>query len=165
MALNFSESKRIPITEYLATLGFTPAKVRGNDYWYQSPFRGEKDPSFKVNTRLNLWYDHGSGEGGTILDLGARINSCSISEFAERLNTLNLSSTSFSFHRKPENDADPKLLINKLYHLTDPALIDYLKARGISIELASNHCVEAQFSIGEKVSRQSVSKISRVDLS
>jgi hypothetical protein len=150
MALNFSESKRIPITEYLARLGFEPAKVRGNDYWYRSPFRGENDPSFKVNVRLNLWYDHGSGEGGTILDLGAKINSCSISEFAKELETLQFASPTLSFQRKKETEPEPKLIINEVNHLTDQLLIDYLKTRGISKEVAIEHCVQANFSIGKK---------------
>src|SRR5690349_17330610 len=103
MALNFSESKRIPITEYLAKLGFEPAKVRGNDYWYRSPLRSEKDASFKVNVRLNLWYDHGSGEGGTILDLGAKINSCSVVEFLTKLEGQHFEACRFSFQRKQES--------------------------------------------------------------
>ena len=150
MALNFSESKKIPITEYLSRLGFEPAKVRGNDYWYSSPFRGEKDASFKVNIKLNLWYDHGSGEGGTILDLGARINSCSVVEFAEKLQGEQLITRDFSFQRSSTVEEDRKLIINTVDHLSDEHLIDYLKSRGISKELASQHCLEARFSIGKK---------------
>src|SRR4051812_48653599 len=124
MALNFSESKKIPITEYLARLGFEPAKVRGNDYWYRSPLRDEKDPSFKVNAKLNLWYDHGSGEGGTILDLGARINSCSIKEFASSLasGTMNLNAVQAQSRHV---DHDNKLSITTVQHLTDIGLLSY----------------------------------------
>jgi DNA primase len=59
MALSFSQAKQIPITEYLSGIGFEPAKISGNDYWYLSPFRHERSSSFKVNTKLNVWYDHG----------------------------------------------------------------------------------------------------------
>lgn len=55
--LSFAEAKQIPIMEYLTGLGFEPAKVRGDDYWYHSPFREERTPSFKVSTKLNVWYD------------------------------------------------------------------------------------------------------------
>jgi hypothetical protein len=66
------------------------------------------------------------------------------------LQTLNLSQNVFSFHRKQEKEVEPKLLINQVNHLTDNLLIEYLKTRGISRELATEHCVEANFSIGKK---------------
>jgi DNA primase len=150
MALNFSESKKIPITEYLAKLGFEPAKVRGNDYWYRSPFRSEKDASFKVNVRLNLWYDHGSGEGGTILDLGAKINSCSVVDFLTKLDSQDFKHDAFPFQRKQEDAHESKLTICAVNHLNDQSLIDYLKTRGISKEIASEHCMEAKFKIGSR---------------
>lgn len=150
MGLNFSESKKIPIIEYLAQLGIEPANVRGNDYWYKSPFRNEKDASFKVNVRLNLWYDHGSGEGGTILDLGAKINSCSIVEFLARLESQHFGPSNFSLQRKQEKIEENKLTICNVDHLNDRSLIDYLKSRGISREIAGEHCLEAKFKIGNR---------------
>ena len=150
MALNFLESKKIPITEYLARLGFEPARVRGNDYWYRSPFRGESDPSFKVNVRLNLWYDHGSGEGGTILDLGAKINGCSVVDFLRMLEVQNLDYSTFPFHREPKGEDENKLIITSVTHLSDPSLIEYLNSRAISSEIGYQHCLEAEFKIGKR---------------
>ena len=49
--------KRIPIEEFLARLGHSPVQRRTNALWYNSPFRDEQEPSFKVNTERNLWYD------------------------------------------------------------------------------------------------------------
>lgn len=51
--------------DYLKTLGFKPEKIRNNDYWYLSPLREEKTASFKVNRKLNAWYDHEVGREGT----------------------------------------------------------------------------------------------------
>lgn len=149
MALNFSESKKIPITAYLAKLGFEPAKVRGNDYWYRSPLRCEKDPSFKVNAKLNLWYDHGSGEGGTILDLGAKINCCSVKDFAESLAADQLNAGVIHTNTRPVH-LDNKLEITTVHHLSDSGLLLYLKDRGISADVATSHCLEANFNIGKK---------------
>src|SRR6187402_3617261 len=87
--LSFREARQIPITEYLTSLGIEPAMIRGNDHWYYSPFREERTPSFKVNTTLNVWYDHGIGQGGSILDLGAKLHQCSLSEFIEKLSAGN----------------------------------------------------------------------------
>ena len=89
MALTFSDAKKIPITDYLSSIGIEAAKIGGNNYWYYSPLRSEREPSFKVNCNLNLWYDHGSGEGGTIIDLGARLGGCSARDFVKKLSEDN----------------------------------------------------------------------------
>ncbi len=54
------------MVEYLQKLGYQPQKIRNNDYWYLSPLRDEKTASFKVNRKLNAWYDFGLGQGGNI---------------------------------------------------------------------------------------------------
>jgi DNA primase len=88
-----SDAKKIDLVNYLETLGFKPDKIRNNDYWYASPLRDEKTPSFKVNRKLNLWYDHGIGKGGTIIDFGIFYHRCSVAEFLQRLQS------GFSFHQ------------------------------------------------------------------
>lgn len=67
--MNTIEAKRIRIVDYLRLLGHEPVKVRGGQYWYLSPLRKEDTPSFKVNDRLNEWYDFGLSEGGSIIEL------------------------------------------------------------------------------------------------
>lgn len=149
--LSFTEAKRIPIPDYLSGLGFEPASVRGMDYWYHSPFREERTPSFKVNTRLNVWFDHGTGEGGTILDLGAKLNGCSLSEFVEMLSGETLGTRSLQqqpiLHNKPEN----KLEIISVNDLTGPDMIQYLVSRCIDPETARKYCKEIEFRIGPRV--------------
>jgi hypothetical protein len=44
-------------------IGFEPKTIRRNDYWYLSPLRNEKTPSFRITRKLNVWYDHGMGKG------------------------------------------------------------------------------------------------------
>lgn len=68
--MNTIEAKRIRIVDYLRLLGHEPVKVRGGQYWYLSPLRKEDTPSFKVNDRLNEWYDFGLSEGGSIIEPG-----------------------------------------------------------------------------------------------
>lgn len=150
MALNFSDSKKIPITDYLYKLGIEPTRICGNDYWYKSPFRSETDPSFKVNTKLNLWYDHGSGEGGTILDLGAKIHACSVLDFHLQLEREDLHSNGFLVTRTAAAAPENKLVITAVNHLEDLSLIQYLNQRRISVENACQHCLEADFRIGVK---------------
>ena len=50
--MNIQEVKNIRIADYLQSLGYTPVKQQGNNLWYESPFREEKDASFKVTPSL-----------------------------------------------------------------------------------------------------------------
>jgi len=54
-----AEAKQIDMVDYLSALGHRPQKVRNSDYWYLSPL---------VNRSLNIWYDHGIGKGGNLID-------------------------------------------------------------------------------------------------
>ena len=82
-----ANARQLDLVEYLQDLGHHPQKIRGNDYWYLSPLRDEKTASFKVNRKLNLWYDHGLGKGGSLIDFGVLYFNCSVKEFLERLQT------------------------------------------------------------------------------
>ena len=66
--MNIQEAKSIVLADYLQSLGITPCKKQGANLWYYSPFREETEPSFKVNTARNEWYDFGLGKGGNIID-------------------------------------------------------------------------------------------------
>lgn len=68
-------NRELSITEFLKSQGIQPPYRKGCDWWYISPVRAaERTPSFKVNTRLNRWYDHGTGEGGKEFDLAMRLH-------------------------------------------------------------------------------------------
>lgn len=71
--MNIQGAKAIRLADYLQSLGYSPVKQQGNSLWYKSPFREESEPSFKVNTGLNQWFDFGLGKGGNILDLAKEL--------------------------------------------------------------------------------------------
>ena len=71
--MNIEDVKQIPIADYLHSLGYSPVKQQGNGLWYKSPLREEHEPSFKVNTDRNLWYDFGAGKGGNIIALAKEL--------------------------------------------------------------------------------------------
>jgi len=150
MALTFSDAKKISIIEYLSSIGIEPAKIRGNNYWYHSPLRGEREPSFKVNNKLNLWYDHGSGEGGTLIDLGARLNTCSPSEFVNQLSEFRPSTFVVSLDRIKPKEPENKLNIKSVEELRNQELIDYLRGRRIDEDLAVRYCKQVAFEIANK---------------
>lgn len=91
--LSCREAKEKDLVSYLSQLGYEPEKIIHNDYWYLSPLREEKTASFKVNRKKNIWYDFGTGEGGTIIDFGIRFHHCTVAEFLDNLKD------SFSFHQ------------------------------------------------------------------
>ena len=83
--LTCADAKQLDLVDYLASLNHLPQKVRNQDYWYLSPLREEKTPSFKVNRALNVWYDHGTGKGGDLVDFGTYYYNCTVSELLHRL--------------------------------------------------------------------------------
>lgn len=68
--MTIAEAKQLRIVDYLASLGYHPQSVISKQYWYLSPLRDERTPSFKVNDRLNEWYDFGAATGGDLVELG-----------------------------------------------------------------------------------------------
>lgn len=61
--MNIQEAKNIRLIDFLSGLGYNPVIQRGNDVWYKSPFRTEKEASFKVDLHKEVWYDFGLGKG------------------------------------------------------------------------------------------------------
>lgn len=147
----WDEVKKIDLVDYLDTLGIRPQKVRNNDYWYLSPFRQEKTPSFKINRNQNVWFDHGTGEGGTIIDFGAKLFQCTYHKFIEKLTNGNFpdlpKATPKQIADQPKSN---KLEIITVSDLSNPELIRYLKERAISLELAKRYCHEVEFQIGNR---------------
>jgi hypothetical protein len=153
------DARRIDLVDYLASLGFQPQKVRGTDYWYCSPLRDEKTPSFKVNRVKNLWYDHGTGQGGDIIDFGTRYYKSSVNDFLNRL-AIGSWSKPLSFHppailgetphpcagEKEKNDS-AKIIITATRPLTDGRLLNYLKSRCIPVDVAHLFCKEVDFQL------------------
>jgi len=149
--------KQTDIVEYLEKLGYQPQKIRNNDYWYLSPLRDEKEASFKVNRTLNLWYDHGLGKGGSIIDFAMLYHNCSMKEVPEKINDL------FFFHRKtltvqqpqpntqkPQEALEPKIKVIAAKPLTNPILCRYLYNRKISLGIAEKYCKEVDFELNKK---------------
>lgn len=155
---NCKIANEIDLVDYLQMLGHEPSKIKNQDYWYLSPLRNENTPSFKVNRKLKVWYDHGLGKGGNVVDFGIEYFRCTVSEF---LRLLNGSTISFSISLSSKNNirqsfnlslADgkkesllDKIVIADVRTLENKSLLDYLDKRGISQEIARYHCKEVDF--------------------
>lgn len=148
--MNIEEAKRIPIADYLHSLGYSPVKQQGANLWYKSPFRKEHEASFKVNTERNLWYDYGAGKGGNIIALAQELY-CSdhlpylLNRIAEQ--APHICPVSFSFRQRR---TEPSFQHLEVRDLTHPALLCYLQGRCINTELAKMECRELRFTHGGK---------------
>ena len=137
--------KQISITDYLQQQGYSPARVQGIHFWYYSPLRNERTPSFKVNTERNQWYDFGSGEHGDIIDLVCALHRCTISEAIRLLSgAKQVAHQEFSFGGE-RKIYERKLEILSAQPLSNPNLLRYLAARAIPLPIASAYCSEVLF--------------------
>lgn len=149
--MTIQDAKQIKLADYLQSLGYTPIKQQGKNLWYKSPLRNETDASFKVNTELNQWYDFGIGKGGNIIALAAELyHSENVAYLLERIaeRTPYIRPASFSFgEQKAHNSSFQGVHVGEL---SSTALIDYLRGRGINIELAKRECKELRFEHNSK---------------
>lgn len=149
--LSCREAKQQDLVVYLASLGYKPHKIRGNDYWYLSPLREEKEPSFKVNRKFNIWYDHGLGKGGNLIDFGILFYGCSVKELLQRLNNRFSFQQPTSAPRNPgksqlvEDRSRIRIISQKM--IESPRLVQYLNTRKISLDLAREHCSQVEFQL------------------
>lgn len=144
-----SEIKNIPLFDFLSSLGYEPAKIKGNRLWYRSPLRQEKTPSFKVETDRNTWYDFGIGTGGDIVDLAKSVyrsdNIGYISDIiTRRCPVPSVRKVTSSF---PQRHSTPGIENFETVPLGHPALLAYLKERAIPAHIAKARCSEAHYSL------------------
>ena len=137
--------KQIAITDYLQQQGYAPARVQGIHYWYYSPLRNERTPSFKVNTERNQWYDFGSGEHGDIIDLVRTLQHCTMYEAIDFLiGSKQIVHQDFSFGGE-RKIYERKLEILSAQPLSNTYLLRYIVERGIPLCIANRFCSEIRY--------------------
>jgi len=142
-----TETKKIHILDYLEQNGHQPVKVKYGSAWFQSPTRSEKTPSFKVDLNKNLWYDFGTGEGGNLIDLVMKLNKYSVPEAMEHIGGSSFSVGEHSF--EPLDDSC-RIKIDRIQELSNPALIQYLRFRKVSLSFARRFVNEAYYTVHGK---------------
>ena len=170
--MNIAQAKSIPIPEYLEHQGHRPKRTRlgGQELWYRSPIRDRDDtPSFKVDTTLNVWFDHGLARGGNIIDLVTHLCACDVRDALRHLEATHLYWAALSapkttrYDRKPRNAASAgetapatraiagekekstALDLVSEGPLEHPALLQYLAKRGIRPEVARSYASQIDF--------------------
>ncbi|HEY9196280.1 MAG TPA: toprim domain-containing protein, partial [Mucilaginibacter sp.] len=95
---------------------------------------GDNDPSFAVDDQLGVWFDHGTGKGGNIIDFGLSFwPNLGFKEVVIRLQEKCLmSQTVLPPVRQRLSIRVPYYVVEQVKPLgTHPAVTNYLKSRGI----------------------------------
>ncbi|OJV21691.1 MAG: DNA primase [Dyadobacter sp. 50-39] len=141
--------KETDMVDYLFALGYEPTKIRNADYWFQSPLRDEKTPSFKVNRRLNKWFDHGLGKGGNLIDFGIEYYQCSVSDFLQKFGVdFSVQQPSLDRSLQSQQESESKIEILQAKPLFSTPLLHYLSQRKIPSKIAGELCKEVLYELG-----------------
>ena len=150
--MDINEIKQVPIVDFLYILGIEPVKHKASGLWYHAPYRNDRNPSLRVSTDKNVWYDYGIARGGDIFNLaGEFINSNEFVAQAKFISeTLGGSfPTSFPHYQRIAEKA-VKVKGNPFSDIVEkplshPALRQYLRERGISADVASRFCSQVEY--------------------
>jgi hypothetical protein len=151
--INCEQANQIDLVEYLEKLDHLPKKIRNNDYWYLSPLRDEKEPSFKVNRQFNIWYDHGLGKGGNVVDFGILYFNCPVKEFLLKLGGekgMNYSPRIKSLGNCETSSSEQKITIIANREIAHGSIVAYLRCRQIPLDVARKFCEEVDFELNGK---------------
>jgi len=142
--MTLAEIKDTNIREYLKQKGIFPKKEYGYYGMYNCPYREDRNASFKVDYRKNVWHDFGTNEGGSIIDLLMKLNNCTLQEaitdISQYNNTTVQQMSDFSFHREA-----PSITIQNIIPITHPKLIACIQERKIALNLANVYCWEIHY--------------------
>lgn len=147
-------ANQIDLVDYLASLGYQPKKTKLYDYWYLSPFRNENTASFKVHRGKNIWYDHGEGIGGSLVDFGIRYYQCQIPELLAKLSAQCPCRQRVTppFHKSSDQPISP-IKILKATPINSLDLFQYLKDRRIDFHIANMYCKQVDFEMYNKTGK------------
>mgnify|MGYP001277471091 CR=1 FL=1 len=145
--VNCERARTISIPEGLEKLGHLPTRETEKEAWYLSPLRSETQASFKVNLKLNRWYDFGLGKGGNLIDLliiylHTDVNGVLLYLQNVKGTLCQPQRSVFQNHQKP---APSPFTITRIKSVSHPALLSYAQRRGISGTLLKAYAYEVHF--------------------
>ena len=151
--MNIKEAKQIRLVEYLRIIGHSPVNARGCQYWYFSPLREERTPSFKVNDNLNEWYDFGLSAGGDIIELGKHLYRTS--NVSVVLLRISENAIGVPFHQLQSRSVRPCPIEEEMENvevreLSHYALLSYLHSRYISENIGRLYCKEIHYELRKR---------------
>ena len=153
--MNIKETREISLTHFMKLIGCKEVKQTDRHmHWFLSPFRKESTASFKVNARMNLWYDFGIGEGGDIIDLGKLLyQTSSVSNVLSMIEDTVGKAPNAMYRIGGESLHDvqsPGIENLMLIPIHNHSIISYLTSRRINESIASRYCQEAHYMVGDR---------------
>ncbi|WP_175632317.1 toprim domain-containing protein [Pedobacter ghigonis] len=137
----------------LSKLGYQPLKRSAGELFYLSMLRdSDTMPSFCVNEKLGIWYDHGLAKGGNVIDFALSYwPALSFRESIGKLLEAYGNPDAIPLKAKPAQIEiplkHPSYLVREVRELGgNPAISDYLAQRGISA-VAGGFIKEVYYSI------------------
>ncbi len=139
---------RYPIESVLAHYGKRTGH-RGRMYY--SPFRDEKEPSFSVDRKENLWMDFGTGRGGNVLTLVSELEGVPVSAAWDIVAGMDpglvvTSSRDTSIPSAKETRGS-RIVIDGVFSEFSRPLVRYALSRGIPQHLLTRYCREVAYHV------------------
>lgn len=152
-SMKIEEARQVRIVDFLAQMGYHAQYVKSEQHWYLSPLRAERTPSFKVNDRLNEWYDFGEANGGDLVELGKYLfQTDNVSEVLGHIER-HVKAGSLPSIRMPTVSPRPveadmrEVVVVPLRH---PALLSYLNSRCIDADIGRMFCREVHYELRQR---------------
>lgn len=148
--MKIEEAKQVRIVDFLAEMGHHAQYVKSEQYWYLSPFRAERTPSFKVNDRLNEWYDFAEATGGDLVELGKYLfQTDSVSEVLGHIErrVKGGSLPRIRVPTVPPRPVESEMREVVVVPLRHHALLSYLNSRRIGADIGRMFCREVHYEL------------------
>ena len=171
--MTIDEIKSVSILQWMRENNYGEGTRKGRNYFFCSPLRSERTPSFSVNTSKNLWCDFGSSNnnGGNIINLVEQLNPTwsehQVLAYLERqIKDLNLAFNE-DYNARLEEEEEKKrwiegkraereeqlnqeTVVEMVIPLSHPYLRDYIIQRRIDYSIAQRFCKEVHYSLRGK---------------
>ena len=169
MIMTIDEIKSVSILQWMRENNYGDGVRKGRNYFFFSPLRSERTPSFAVNPAENLWCDFGDNRnGGNLINLVEQLNPTwsehQVLAFLEQqIRELNLDFTEDYNARIKEEEEKQKwkegkqaereeqqnqnTVVEMVIPLSHPYLRDYVIQRRIDFNIAQRYCKEVHYSL------------------
>lgn len=148
--MTIAEAKQVRIVDFLIRLGHHAQHIKSGQYWYLSPLRNERTPSFKVNDRINEWYDFGEAVGGDLVELVKHLcREDSVSEALAYIERHTHGAPLQKIHAPtvPSRPVEAEMKEVMVIPLRHHALFSYLQSRLIDADISRMYCKEVHYEL------------------
>ena len=171
--MTIDEIKSVSILQWMRANNYGEGIRKGHNFFYCSPLRLERTPSFSVNTVKNLWCDFGSPNrnGGNIINLVEQLNPSwsehqVLAYLEQQIKNLKLVFSEDYNARlmeqeekqrwyegkqaEREEQLNQETVVEMVIPLSHPFLRDYVIQRCIDYSIAQRFCKEVHYSLRGK---------------